>query len=65
MALVYRIMEAHGGRIEAESEIGEGSVFRVVLPVVLPVVPPVVPPVDTRVPGREGSIHEGYGRGAE
>lgn len=47
LALVYRIMEAHGGRIEAESQLGEGSVFHVLLP------------VDTVVPGREGVFVRG------
>jgi len=59
LALVYRIMDAHGGRIEAESEVGEGSVFRVVLPVVLSVVPPVVPSINARVPGRESVSRRG------
>ncbi len=33
LSISYMIVQNHGGRIEVESKIGEGSVFRVVLPV--------------------------------
>ena len=32
LTLVKHISEAHGGRIEVESKLGEGSVFSVILP---------------------------------
>ena len=34
LAVVKAVAEAHGGRVELESEIGKGSTFRLVLPVV-------------------------------
>lgn len=33
LAIARKIIEAHGGRIELESEPGKGSIFRVILPV--------------------------------
>jgi two-component system NtrC family sensor kinase len=36
LSIAYGIVQEHGGRIEAESEVGTGSVFRVVLPVAVP-----------------------------
>ena len=32
LALTRRIVEAHGGRVEVESRVGEGSTFRAILP---------------------------------
>jgi signal transduction histidine kinase len=36
LAIAKEIVEAHGGTIAAESEVGEGTTFRVVLPVAYP-----------------------------
>ena len=33
LSICYGIIEAHGGRIEVESKVGEGATFRVILPV--------------------------------
>jgi signal transduction histidine kinase len=32
LAIARRIVEAHGGRIEAESQVGQGTSFRITLP---------------------------------
>lgn len=32
LAMVYELVQAHGGRIEIQSKVGEGSTFRVILP---------------------------------
>ena len=34
LAIVSHIAEAHGGRIEVESRLGEGSTFSLILPLV-------------------------------
>ena len=33
LSISYRIVRNHGGRIEVESKVGEGSTFSVILPV--------------------------------
>jgi signal transduction histidine kinase len=42
LALVRSSAEAHGGRVELDTELGRGSTFRIVLPAPAP------------APGREG-----------
>jgi len=33
LAICHRIVSQHGGRIEVESRVGEGTTFKVILPV--------------------------------
>jgi len=40
LAIAYGVVERHGGRIELDSEVGRGSLFRVHLPLKLPEGPP-------------------------
>jgi signal transduction histidine kinase len=42
LAIVRRIVEGHGGTVTAESSVGRGSTFRVVLPAGQPVRPPAL-----------------------
>ncbi|HXE72292.1 MAG TPA: ATP-binding protein, partial [Candidatus Nitrosotenuis sp.] len=39
LAIVRRIVESHGGRVEARSEVGRGSTFTVLLPLAGPAEP--------------------------
>ena len=36
LSIVKKIAEAHGGSVEAESKLGDGSVFRMLLPLLTP-----------------------------
>ncbi len=36
LSICYGILEAHGGKIEVESKVGEGTTFRLILPVIAP-----------------------------
>ena len=51
LATCETIALAHGGRIEVESELGQGTVFRVTLPKA-----PGPPPVSRSVPARRGRV---------
>ena len=57
LALTRRLVEAHGGRIELQSELGTGSTFTVFLPVGQPVPPPIeAPPVQLDRPADPARI---------
>lgn len=36
LSIVYKIIEAHHGRVEVESKVGQGTTFRLILPVQIP-----------------------------
>jgi signal transduction histidine kinase len=50
LALVQQLVAAHQGRVEVESEPGQGTTFRVILPWQTAVQPPPPPPVEARQP---------------
>jgi signal transduction histidine kinase len=41
MAIVYRIVEEHGGRLTVESETGQGTLITVELPIAEPITAPL------------------------
>jgi two-component system, OmpR family, sensor histidine kinase MtrB len=58
LAVARRIVEAHRGRIEVTSKVGEGSTFRVRLPLAVPLAPGKAP----SRPAAEGEVHTGPAR---
>jgi signal transduction histidine kinase len=50
LCIVKALVEAHGGRVEVESTLGEGSCFSVLLPAVEPLHPVSLASVETRMP---------------
>ncbi len=48
MSVAYGIVMKHGGKIEVESEVGEGTIFNLSIPIRKDVVPRVVPSEPTR-----------------
>ncbi|MDP9271154.1 MAG: response regulator [Chloroflexota bacterium] len=61
LALTRRLVEAHGGRLELNSELGRGSTFTVILPVggavSLPPSPLGTAVGDRRMPALDGAAH--------
>jgi PAS domain S-box-containing protein len=58
LSICHAIVAAHGGEITAESTVGRGSVFRVLLPAARldDVAPPPEPPVAPARPARRGRV---------
>jgi two-component system sensor histidine kinase PilS (NtrC family) len=50
LALVYRVVQDHGGQIEVKSRLGEGTTFTLTLPAALEAVPPEPCPSTMRQP---------------
>jgi len=42
LSIVHGIVDRHGGRIEVESQLGQGTTFRITLPSGQPAAPPAV-----------------------